>query len=166
MSNDNVVNFPTTNNTEEEVEPKVDTSRLALVQKNRSSALVGLNSAIDKLEESIRRLPQDGVVVEGENGDVFNLNQALREILQGIQMSLTGIEAGQALQDMIVHDLAGSIGNLEQIAASSWQSNMHLQVLMEVLQQNGVINEDQLRTVWEKLVPDAIKKMKESSSAQ
>jgi hypothetical protein len=166
MADNDIKEFATTGNEDlsqerlAEVAEKGDVNRLALVQRNRQDGLKGLNRACDSLEESIRRLPIDGLILKNEDdGTVFNLQTALKECLLGIQNALTAVEASMTLEDMIIHDLAGCIKNLEQVAAANWQTGANLQVLIEVLKNQELISEDQLRETWGKLIPDAVAAM-------
>lgn len=166
---DENLDFPTTGTVGqdqkelEEVARKGDVNRLALVQQNRKAGLDGLTRASEGLEESIRRLPVDAMVVDEGDG-VFNLNQALREVLRSLQSALTAIEASQSLEDMLIHDLAGCIKNLEQIAAANWQTGANLQVVIEVLKSKELISEDELKATWEKLIPAAVKEMQDKAN--
>ena len=139
---------------------KGDETSIQLIMKNRKVGLEGLQRKVEGLENTIDRLPADHMVVTSEGNKPFNLKTALTEILQGLQSTLTGIEAVSSLDDMIIHDLAGCIHNIEKIGSANWQTGAHFQVLVEILKEKELITDEEMRAMWDKLVPAAVAEMK------
>jgi hypothetical protein len=143
----NVLEFPTSANQPvdtspeglEDIAAKGGAQVLALVNKNRKKGVEALERAIEK-----------GEALGDDN-----------YLLDACKAALISLEATNSVIDMLIHDLAGCIHNLEQQQAAMWQIGAQTQVLIEVLKEKGVITTEDLQTVFNKIVPSAIEELKE-----
>lgn len=187
---DNIINFPTTaemskNQVQQkeasEPAPPVDTSPeglkkmaaqgdefvLQLVEKNRKLGVVQLEKQVEKLERGIERIrdlmPNEALWTsyDSKGSLVFSLEDFLRTTLAALKGCLTTLEASNSLSDMLLHDLGGTIQNLESYAKALWIENANLQVLMEVLRTNKVITEEQMKETWNKLIPQVARQVQQ-----
>ena len=96
MSDNNIVDFPTTGNQVElNLKEKVDTSPeklqemaraggvkvLELINKNRAEAVENLEKQAKLLEEQISNMGMEAFVRQNEDGTIFNLTNSMRNVL-------------------------------------------------------------------------------------
>jgi len=87
----------------------------------------------------------------------------VRDIEGALKSTLTSIESLNAIIDMLRHDLVNVIQNMEHNGASMFQSSCHLQVLLDVLREKGIISEEEMKKKWEEVVPARIEQLKNQS---
>lgn len=155
------VNGPTEGPTPDELKAmavKGGPQVLQLIQKNRKVSHETLQRIVENLEKQItdirRNLPDEPLMVKKtDRGDTFfSLEQALRDVQVGLGALLTNMEAMNSLVDMITHDLVGSVRNLNQTQRAMLMANSHVQTLLELLKEKGVVSEPELKDMWERLV--------------
>lgn len=180
MSDNNIVDFPTTGNQEEKqeelpLEDKVDTSPeklaeiaraggvkvLELINKNRTEAIENLEKQAKLLDEQVKNAGLDVFVKTNDDGTIFNLTNSLRNILSSINSIVTGLEAQNSLTDMVIHDLGGTIQNLGNLQKNFFQMGAHVQVLLETLKRKGAISDDEMKAVWDEIMPAATQQVQE-----
>lgn len=109
-----------------------------LIDKNLEKGLKGLEKKLDNLDN--RELLDPAI----EN--------TVRDLTGALKSAFIMLEAMNSLQGMIRHDMVGIIQNLEQQAKGQWMSNVHLQTLLQLMQDKGMITEEELRATWDKIV--------------
>lgn len=160
----NVVQFPTAQNEQavptaelEEKAQKGASKVLEIIDRNRKDGLTKLEKCVDNY--SSREM------ISGENAKPFNEGM-LRDLEQGIAAGFLALEGLNNLVEMIRHDLVGMIQNVEGLSVANWQSSAHLQTLLSVLKEKGVVNENELKEMWEKIVPAQMAKTAEQMKAE
>jgi len=146
---DNVVELHTTRSPEqsnqlpEQAQPEAPEANnemvLELIQKNRRKGL-------DKLERKIDNLNDRTPLTDPD------LENTIRNLTQGMQGTLTSLEAVNSLLDFAVNDLVACIQNVERSARGQWQVSAHLQTLLSLLEEKGVITDTEMRDMWAKVV--------------
>lgn len=161
MSDDKVVNFPSTAGGENQetsetplstattAAPKRNDVVLTLVDKNRKKGLEALEKRIENLDGR-------------DTHENSQTESALRDITVGLKSIHTTVEALNSLSDMIRHDLINCIQNLEGQVQANWQSSAHLQTLVEVLKSKELITESELEETWTHLVKTAKERQEKS----
>ena len=121
----------------EAINPAVVLQRIA---DNRRKGLANLENKVDGFSKERK------VSYEAHVEDRF------RDSENAITAAYTNLEALNAMVDMIAHDLIGAIQNLEQNAVGQFQASAHLQVLLQVLKERGIVTEEELKETWEKTI--------------
>lgn len=147
MTDENVVDFPTTQTEEEtpmrkaltpeqvaQMEEKGATKVLELIDKNKAAGISQLQNAVAQQDNRPR------LYVPGETG-VAHLENTVRALEKGIGGALTVTEALNSLVDMIRHDIVAMVQNLQQIQQAAIINNTQVNVLLNLLDEKGVINE-------------------------
>lgn len=151
---DNVIPFQTTRG-QPDAQQQAEDGVPIVVQKmdeNRATGMKNLERRCDNFDH--REMITDDKKVD-EN-DMRNLESAIKSTYQTL-------EALNSLVDMLRHDLIGCIRNIEAQSVSGWQMSAHLQTLLELLRQKGVITEEEMKATWEKIIPEQVKKLQEQA---
>jgi len=112
---------------------------LQLVEKNRFRGAETIEKKLDSLGDRDRL-------------EDPKLESAVRDLTAGLGGALTSLEALNSLMDFIKHDLINAIQNLAQQARGNFQASAHLQTLIKVLEDKGVITDEVMRETWEGLM--------------
>jgi hypothetical protein len=112
---------------------------LQLVEKNRFKGLENVEKRLDNLE-SRKTLTDAGT------------EEAVHNLTGGLRGAMTTLEALNSLVDFIKHDLVACIQNLEQQGRGNFQASAHLQTLLAVLKEKGIVDETELKAAWEGLM--------------
>ena len=123
--------------------PNDPQAMLQRIAANRKKGLEDLEAKVDSFDVK-RKVPYEA-----------HVEDRFRDSETALKAIYTNLEALNAMVDMIAHDLIGSIQNLEQNAVAQFQASAHLQVLLKVLKEKGVVTDDELREVWEKTIAAA-----------
>lgn len=113
---------------------------LKRIATNRQKGLSDLENKVDGFDIK-RKVPYEP-----------HIEDRFRDSEAALKAVHTNLEALNAMVDMIAHDLIGAIQNLEQNAVAQFQASAHLQVLLQVLKDGGIVTEEQLREVWDKTI--------------
>lgn len=156
MTDEKVVDFPTTQTEEAplrepltpeqvaQMEEKGATKVLDMIDKNKAAGINQLQGSVDQ-QEGRARLHHPG-----ENG-LFHLEDTVRALEKGVGGALTTVEALNSLVDMIRHDMVAIIQNLQQIQQAAVINNTQVNVLLRLLDEKGVINEEDMNRKFKEL---------------
>jgi hypothetical protein len=154
---DNVVPFQTTRNPAQPDAAQAQQDGIPVVIKkideNRASGMKNLEKKCDNFDHR-EMITEDNPITEN----------TLRDIEGAIKSTMLTLEAMNSLLDMLRHDLIGAIQNIEAGSVGNWQMSAHLQVLLDLLKEKGVVTEEELKGTWEKIVPAMINKLKGEKS--
>ena len=151
----NVIDFQTTRGATE-VQQQAEDGVPVVVQKmddNRADGMKNLDRRCDNFDHR-EMVTEDNPVDENH---VRNMESAMKSVNQVL-------EALNGLMDMLRHDLVGCIRNIEAQSVSGWQMSAHLQTLIELMKEKGLITEEEMKATWDKIIPEQIKKLKEQST--
>lgn len=154
----NVVDFPNKKQeapSEEELVQKANQGVAQLIQTVDQNRLVGLK----RLEECTLRY-DDREAISGENAKQFS-EDMLRDLESGIRSSFQTLEALNTLIDMIRHDLIGAIQNTESMQVANIQVSTYVQTLLSVLEEKGIVTEQEMKEMWDKIIPAYLAKTKQ-----
>lgn len=150
--NDNIIKLPNSRGSKQgpPVENKVASgvgggkpdpqTVLRRIAANRQKGLVDLENKVDGFDIK-RKVPYEP-----------HVEDRFRDSETALKAVHTNLEALNAMVDMIAHDLIGAIQNLEQNAVAQFQASAHLQVLLQVLKDEGIVTDEQLKEVWDKTI--------------
>jgi len=133
---------------------------LQLIQRNRKISHESLQRAFEGLEATIDQIVANRdlgpilVTKDGHGRVVFSLEDSLRTIMKGLGACLTSMEANNSLMDMLIHDFGGLVHNTNQTQRSMLMANSHVQTLLELLMEKGVITEPEMKATWDRLIQE------------
>jgi len=151
---DNVVQFPKSSaqhlaavpavgeDVAEDVAEKAARSQeyvLSLIEKNRKKGIQALGEKVEIL--SNRELHPEP-----------KTEAALRDVQGGLAATLTNMEASSSLLDYIKHDLMSVIQNMEGFGQQGFQTAAHLQCLIALLVNKGLITHEEMKSTWDALI--------------
>lgn len=186
MSEENVVDFPTTAN-KEEASIEIDTSPeglkklaeqgtpqvLQLVNQNRKEGAEQLRRKFESLETEleecrnwVRKNEAPLLVLGDEDKTVFSLENALINIQKSLEACSTVVDAQNSLMDMIINDIMGMVQNLNAVQHAVMVSNGQCQTLIELLMKKEFITDQEMRETWETLVQGKKEQMKATEPEQ
>ena len=180
MSEDNVVDFPTTANEPEP--PVVDTSPeglrklveegtpqvLQLVNQNRKEGAEQLRKKVDDMETDLQMLRRQTrssgaamLALTDDGGSVvFSLDNTLINIQKGLQAVSTYADAQNSLMDMLINDMIGMVQNMNAAQQAIMVSNGQCQTLIQLLMDKGDITDDEMKATWDALLANKKEQMK------
>ena len=112
---------------------------LNLIEKNRKKGIQVLGEKVEIL--SNRDLHPDP-----------KTESALRDVQGGLAATLTNMEASSSLLDYVKHDLMSVIQNMEGFGQQGFQTAAHLQCLIALLVNKGVITHMEMKETWDALI--------------
>lgn len=147
-----VVEFPTT---QEEVEQRNSLTPeqiaqmdekgvgkvLELIDKNKENGIKMMQNSVDQ-----KRVPH-----YSEDAGMKHIENTVRVLEKGIQGALTSVEAINSLVDLIRHDMVAMVNNLQQQQQAAVTNNTQVNVLLQLLDNKGIITEDELRETFRQL---------------
>jgi len=147
-----VVEFPTTQKEVEQRNPLTPEQLAQMDEKGVSKVL----ELIDKNKENGIKMMQNSVDQKrvphySEDVGMKHIENTVRVLEKGIQGALTSVEAINSLVDMIRHDMVAIVNNLQQIQQAAVTNNTQVNVLLQLLDDKGVITEQELKDTFKKL---------------
>ena len=173
MSKTNIADFATS--AQEDAEKTVQDGMpqvLQMITKNRKSGRDILDLRIGNLRDTLdlirKELDDEGLMVTKtlKGKVVFSLENTLRDIQHGLDACLTSMEANDSLTDMLIHDLGGIVQQINETQKAMFTSNSHVQVLLEVLKDKNIIDDSEMKEMWEKIVAIKRKEMEEAATQE
>jgi len=150
---DNVIEFPgqkkSADELSEELKEKGSEAVLDRLEKNRAKALQQLEQKIDDLEN--HPVSPDPAV-----------EAATRDIIAGLKACLLGIESLDAFYQMVAHDIGYLSQQNDQLGFNLFQAGSHVQVLLGILQEKGIVTKEDLKAGFEKVIPEAVREVQEA----
>ena len=158
---DNVVQFPgKKKEPSKEDDIKQDMSlAVESVEKDINSSMSTLTRKCNNFEHRKCITKEKGDTPENSISE-----NDVRDIEQAVQKIHTTLGAICKLMDMVRHDLVESMQDSEKQGVALWQTSAHLQVLLSLLSDTGVIKEKEFEAKWveaTKGLRETIKKGKE-----
>ena len=173
MTEENVVDFPTTAQKKED--PKeVDTSPeglkklaeenipqiLKLINKNRHEGVENLQRKTENLHQALKSLAewaqeQQHPILKAQDNlgnTKFILDNELRSIDSALGSVLTVLEAQNSLLDMLINDTIGMIHNIQSTQQAVIIASGHSQTLIQLLLDRGDITEEEMKTTWQSIM--------------
>lgn len=148
---ENVVEFPTTQ-TENGTQLREPLTPEQVAQMEEKGATKVLNMIDQNKEYGIKQM-QNSVEQSNHRGITSDASaeHAIRVIEKGVGGALTSVEAINSLVDMIRHDMVAIIQNLQQIQQAAVINNTQVNVLLNLLDEKGVINEEDMNRKFRQL---------------
>ena len=112
---------------------------MKLIEQNRKKGIEQLGSKVEAL--GARDLHPDP-----------KTESALRDVQGALNGALVNIEAGSSLLDYVKHDLMAVIQNMEGFGQQGFQTAAHLQCLISLLVNKGMITHDEMKETWDALI--------------
>jgi hypothetical protein len=116
---------------------------LETVNSNREKGLKTLDNKVQDLLNS--------EVINVDKMGNAHLVSTLRDLSSGLNAALQVTEAENQLLDMVINDLGGLSQKLEAVIQNHFITGSHLQTLMALLINKGLLTEDELRQTWERM---------------
>jgi hypothetical protein len=107
------------------------------------------------LEQLTKRVKN---IMENEKINATHMSPASVEVLReasiAFSAALAGLEAHDAIIDMITHDIVGLVQNLDQLSTHLFQTGAFTQTLIEVLKAKGILTQEEMKETWAKMVKE------------
>ena len=150
MSDNNLVPFPGPKS-----QPAVNPVEEQLKKAQRDLILANQKrkGGIEKLRERVNSLMQNENINAGHMSPATV--EVLRDLLFGLNAVMSALEGHDTLIDMLAHDLIGIVQNLDQMQKGLFQTSAFTQTLITLLKEKGVVNDEDMKEVWDRLVAQA-----------
>lgn len=152
---DNVLDMPTPDTSPEKLQEVTEQGIpqiLQLINKNRKEGLENLRKKVESLQtdlETIRAdLGHDEALMKTKN---WSLENSLRSTQSALGSTETVLEALNSLIDMMINDLGGMVMNNQELQKGMMLAHSHLQTLLTLLEDKGVISDQEMKDTWEKI---------------
>jgi len=140
---DNIVPFPMSNKPEETGAEEMPLSAFRKIMENRRNGLERLEEKVDGFGSS--RMPSPEAQVEARLGDLESAFRATH----------THLEALNALIDIVAGDLVSVMQEFPEIQKEQFKLAAHLETLLDVLREKGVVSEDEMKETWDRIIAAA-----------
>lgn len=160
----NVIDFPQKNENKEELGQELEQKAEEGIAQVIQRIFLNRKAGLEKLEKCASNY-DNRPLISGEDAEQFNENM-LRDVEAGIRAAFLTVEALSGLTDMLRHDLVGIIQEAEAVKMAGIQTSAYVQTLLALLEEKGVISDDEMRTMWNKVVPSYLEKLNRGPTQQ
>jgi len=147
---DNVIDLPTSrteDNTTEPAAPVVENLEDQLEKRSEKSAEFMVDLMDKQRKEGLELLLKklEGLSSSREVLDDAKAENVTRFLGQGLGASSQTLQALSALIDVLVHDVGVTVQNIHRHAMGLEQISTHLQALMNLALEKGIVTEEEMR---------------------
>lgn len=113
-------------------------------------------NGLQLLNKKVQDLLENDGLVAGEHA-TKELVMAVRDLRNGLDAASEVLEAQNKLIDYILHDVPAVVQGVEVQSQNNFLTSAHLQTLMALLRDGGVITEEGMKDKWNQLMKENMK---------